>query len=109
MTTSTTAELGMLRLAVERLLRVRNFCPVVLLTHYRGGFLHLADEESVPPFVREVASLCRCVEDAGWRFPSSEFRRIVAFKRTNVRTCWLLSPTFKFPASPLTAITHPGD
>lgn len=66
MTTSTTSELAALRLVLQLHLRMCNLGPVVLLTGSGGASLQLAVEDRARPFVREVASLCRCVEDVEW-------------------------------------------
>lgn len=109
MTTLTTAELAVIRLALQRLPRMRNLELVVLFPDSCGALLQLADEARTPPFVREIAYLLPLCGKQNGYFLSSGFRRIVPLKRTNMRTCWLPPPTFKFPESPLTDITHLGD
>lgn len=71
-TASTTSELAAQQLALQCLLNMCNLGPVVILTDSREAQLQPVGEDRSPPFVREVASRCPCVEDGNniYRFYS---------------------------------------
>lgn len=59
-------ELPALRLPLQRLLKLPVPGPVVILTGLREPLLQLQDDDRASPFVREISSPCRFLEDTNW-------------------------------------------